>query len=394
MGDGAQEIGGAEPVFEVAGNRLRLVTGGPERLDALIALIDGARVSLRLLTYIYSPDAAGVRVREALVAARGRGVTVDIIIDGFGSDAGDDFLAPLRDAGAHLCRFHPSWGRSYLLRNHQKLLLADGEEDGRLITGGFNLAADYFAGGGADAWRDLGLVLEGPAAAHLAGYFDALALWTRTPRAPLRTLRRALREWSDTEGPIRWLFGGPTRRLNPWVRALRRDMKAAMRIDMIAAYFSPNPAMLRRLRRRARAGASVRVLTAARSDNAATIGAARFCFARLLRRGVRVFEYMPSKLHTKLYVIDDAVHIGSANFDMRSLYLNLELMLRVEDAAFARRLRAYLDGELAVSEEITRATHRARATLVNRILWFCDYTLVAVIDYTISRRLNFGREAR
>jgi cardiolipin synthase A/B len=378
--------------FVVEGNRLRLLVDGPQRLDALVALIEGARHSLRLLYYIYSGDAAGLRVREALVDALNRGVSVALIIDGFGSDASDAFLAPLRDAGANLCRFIPSLGRRYLLRNHQKLALADGDGEGaRLITGGFNISGDYFGTNADKCWRDLGLLVEGPAAARLVGYFDALALWTRTPRAPLRALRRALEGWSEPRGNARWLFGGPTRRLSPWVRTLRQDMKLASRLDLIAAYFSPNPAMLRRLRRITRRG-PVRVMTAAKSDNSATIGAARFCYARLLRRGVRIFEYQPTKLHTKLYVIDDAVHIGSANFDMRSLYINLELMLRVEDAAFAAHMRAYVEGELARAEEITRETHKARSTWLRRFFWFCDYTVVAVMDYSIARRLNFGPE--
>jgi cardiolipin synthase len=376
----------AEPAI-VDGNRIIVLADGPARLEALIGLIDGARSTLRLLYYTYSEDAAGRRVRDALIAALDRGVTVAMIIDGFGSDASDTFLAPLRDAGADLCRFIPSLGRRYLLRNHQKLALAD---ESIALIGGFNVSGDYFGTTADQAWRDLGLLLEGPAAARLAGYFDGLLRWTRIPRASIRRLRRSLTHWSGRVAPVRWLFGGPTRRLSPWVRAVKRDMRRAHRLDMITAYFAPNPAMLRRLERIARRGGEVRIVTAALSDNTATIGAARHCYRRLLRAGVRIFEYQPAKLHTKLFVIDDAVHIGSANFDMRSLYINLEIMLRIADAPFAARMRAYVDGELARSEEITRAAHRARSTLFNRIRWGLEYFLVAVLDYNVTRRLNFG----
>ena len=105
---------------------------------------------------------------------------------------------------------------------------------------------------------------------------------------------------------------------------------------------------------------------------------------------MRVFEYQPTKLHTILYVADDVVHIGSANFDMRSLYLNLELMLRVDDAAFAAHMRAYVEGELRQSDEISRAEHRASATLWNRIQWGLCYFVVTIVDYGVSRRVNFG----
>ncbi len=377
------------PSFEVDGNRLTPLVGGGERLDALLALIDGAKHSLRLLYYIYADDRAGRRVRDALAEALGRGVSVSLLVDGFGSEsAHPGFFAPLRDAGAEFCRFVPRYGRRYLMRNHQKLALAD---EARLIIGGFNIADDYFADNGSAAWRDLGLLVEGPEAERLTGYFDALARWTRQPGAKMRTLRHALGRWSQARGRVRWLLGGPARRLNPWTRAIKQDISRARRLDMIAAYFSPNPGMLRRIERLAKRGeGEARIVTAAKSDNGATIGAARHCYASLLKRGVRVFEYQPSKLHTKLYVVDDVVHIGSANFDMRSLYLNLELMLRIDDPAFAAHMRDYVEGELRRSAEISRAGHRASATLWNRIQWSLCYFAVSVVDYGVSRRINFG----
>ena len=105
---------------------------------------------------------------------------------------------------------------------------------------------------------------------------------------------------------------------------------------MIFAYFAPPGAMLRRIGHLGRRGRA-RIITASKSDNVATISAARHSYSRLLRRRVEMFEYQPAKLHTKLAIIDDVVHIGSSNFDYRSLYINLEIMLRIKDAKFAER---------------------------------------------------------
>lgn len=389
MADVGSAHGAAPASFTVDGNRLTLLTTGPARLDALVALIAGARHSLRLLYYIYSRDDAGRRVRDALQEAVERGVTVSLIVDGFGSDATHDFFAPLEQAGASVCRFSPRWGRRYLLRNHQKLALAD---EARVIIGGFNIQDGYFADGGEETWRDLGLLVDGPAAGRLAGYFDALSAWAKQPGAKMRSLRRALRRWSEPAGTTRWLLGGPARRLSRWALAVKQDMRACTRLDLIAAYFAPNPAMLRRIEAVERRGGQARVLTAGKSDNSATIGAARHTYRRMLRRGVEVYEYQPSKLHTKLFVIDDVVHIGSANFDMRSLYLNLELMLRIDDKHFADHMRGYVEGELTRSERITREAHRQTGT-IERIRWSIAYFVVAVVDYGVSRRLNFGIEA-
>ena len=373
----------------VAGNRLTLLPDGPQRLEALIALIDGAEESLRILYYIWDHDSSSRLVRDALVRALERGVKVALLLDGFGAaNATEAFFKPLIDGEARFCRFVPRWGRRFLLRNHQKLALADGN---KVIIGGFNIKDEYFGTIEEGAWRDLGLLVEGPGCACLVSYFDDLFKWAIKPDSTMRQLRRVLQRHSVTDGALHWLFGGPTRRLSPWARAVRRDMRRAKRLDIVAAYFAPGPVLLRRIAGTTRRG-QVRLVTAAKSDSQATISAARYTYWTLLKRGVRIFEYQAARLHTKLFVIDDAVHIGSANFDMRSLFLNLEMMLRVEDARFAEAMHRFVDREIADSTEITREAHRAQRTWYNRLRWAVGYFLVAIADYRITRRLNFRGE--
>jgi cardiolipin synthase len=380
-----------EPSFTIEGDTLRLITEGPERLEALLGLIAGATRTLRVLYYIYVDDEAGAKVRLALISAASRGVEVKLIVDGLGSEHAEHhhFFQPLRDAGVDVCRFVPRWGRRYLLRNHQKLALAD---EARVMIGGFNIQDSYFGTEEQQAWRDLGFMIEGPAAGHLAGYFDALADWTKQDKAPLRTLRRTINRWSETSGDTRWVLGGPTQKLSPWARAVREDMLAATRIDLIAAYFAPSPSMLRRLDRGALRG-KVRVIIPSKADHGAAIWAARFTYAGLLRKGVEIYEYQPTKLHTKLFVIDNVVYIGSANFDIRSLFLNMEIMFRVEDKAFADHVRGYFDGEVADSERITKQVYRSRTSPWTRIKQAAAYFVMAVLDYNVTRGLNFGRRS-
>jgi len=371
-------------------NRLVLHPKGPERLTALLGLIDGAKSSLRLLYYIYRDDVSGDLVRAALDRALDRGVTVALLVDGFGYAAPDHYFADLVAKGLRFCRFHPTFGRRYLIRNHQKLALADGESAaGRVLIGGFNIEDSYFGTAQDGAWRDLGLMVEGEAAGRLAPYFDQLLAWAMTKRGKIRHLNRIVRRHSETHGKLQWTFGSPTRGLSPWAAATCRDLSSARDVEMIAAYFAPTWAMLRRISRVADSG-RVRIITAAKSDNNATISAARHTYNRLLRRGVEVYEYAPAKLHSKLVILDDIVHIGSSNFDIRSLYLNLEMMLRVDDPAFAMMMRSYFDQECANSTPITRAVHKARSTLFNRVRWAASFFLVTSADYSITRRLNLG----
>jgi len=374
--------------LEVEGSRLTLLPDGPQRLEALIALIANARTNLRILYYMFEDDEAGRQVRDALLSACRRGVKVDILIDGFGSGGSDAFFQPLVESQCGFCRFAPRWGRRYLLRNHQKLALADDE---KVLIGGFNVSDDYFGTAAEGGWRDLGLEVQGPSVKRLTSYFDSLFAWASSPRPRIRDLRHLLNSHSEETGRLRWLFGGPTRRLSPWAKSVKKDMLRARRMDLVAAYFAPSRAMLRRIAGIGLRG-EARIVTAAKSDNNATIGAARSTYAWLIKRGADIYEYQPTKLHTTLFVLDNVVHIGSANFDMRSLFLNLEMMLRVDDPAFATAMHKFVDGEIAQSKHITWEVHRAQLSLINRIRWSVAYFLVAVADYRISRLLNFGAE--
>ena len=102
-----------------------------------------------------------------------------------------------------------------------------------------------------------------------------------------------------------------------------------------------------------------------------------------------MYEYQRAKLHTKLAIVDDNVHIGSSNFDFRSLYINCEIMLRIKDAAFADAMRKYVEREVADSKWISPELHKRRANLWRRIKWAVSAFLVTSMDYTVTRRLNF-----
>jgi len=368
------------------GQELAFHPGGKERLEAILALIREAQSSLKLVFYIYAMDAAGARVRDALAEAASRGVAVTLILDAFGAVADDAFFSPLAGAGGRVLRFSPRWNVRYLIRNHQKMIIVD---DSRAMIGGFNIETAYFEPPEAYGWDDLGVTVSGSCVAGLARWFGGLERWTAEGRAQFLAIRRMVREWRPGAGGVCWLVGGPTRWDSSWTRNLVRDLDSARSLDLMTAYFAPHRGLVRRLGRIAQRGRA-RLLLPARTDNAATLGAARVHYGRLLGSGVAIYEFEATKLHTKLIVVDDVVYIGSANFDMRSLYLNLELMLRIEDAALAERMRGFVAAHLAGARQVTLALHRERRTIWNRIRWTLSWFLVTVVDYTVTRRLNLG----
>lgn len=359
---------------------------GKDRLDRLLSLIAEADRAICICFYIFAQDVSGTAVRDGLVAAARRGVRVTLIVDGFGASVDTEFLQPLSDAGGRYYLFSARWSQRYLIRNHQKMVIVDGKT---AMLGGFNVSDDYFAPPEVNGWSDLAVSIEGPIVEALSRWFGQLEQWTAKPRGNWRAIAKAIRIWKPVDGPVQLLIGGPTSRLSSWAKAVARDIEHGNRLDMVMAYFSPASGMSRRIGRLARRG-TARLVMAGKSDNNATIGATRSMYHYFLRRGVRVWEFTPCKLHTKLIVVDDAVYFGSANFDMRSLFVNLELMIRIEDAHLADRMRDYIAHHRAASLEITPQLNKQRATVFNRLRWNIAWFLVAVVDYNVTRRLNLG----
>lgn len=385
MGEATQTTAEMEDGGTVAGHRLRLLPDGPQGRAALLDLIAGASKSLRLFYYTFEADGIGTAVRDGLIAARARGVDVHLAVDGFGSsNASAEFFKPLLDVGAKFCRFHPRWGRRYVLRNHQKMTIADGTT---AMIGGFNIADPYFDPNREDSWRDLGLILEGDAVTHLVRYFDLLFAWIVREKSTLRSLRRLLPAVTQTEGKVRWIFGGPSRRMSPYAKQVRDDFLKASRLEMMMAYFAPNRRFVRLIGGIAKQG-SVRLINAGKTDIALSRAAAWSTYGRLLRRGVEIAEFKPRALHAKLIVVDDIVYIGSGNFDLRSLYLNLEVMLRIEDAGFAAQMRSLFEREWQRSDVVEKAAYNRLATGWNRFRWRFAFWLFATLDFAMARSLT------
>jgi cardiolipin synthase len=223
----------------------------------------------------------------------------------------------------------------------------------------------------------------------VADWFCQLEQWTANPRAHFRDIRRRVRAWDPGIAPVQLLIGGPTIGLSTWSRSISRDLIRGERLDLIMAYFAPAHRLRKRIRHIAAKG-ETRLILAGKSDNAATIGASRSLYRKLLRARAHIYEFQPCKLHTKLIVLDDTVYIGSANFDMRSLYVNLEIMVRIEDAALAERMREFVTEHIPASLEVTAEVYREWATPMNRVRWWLSWFLTSVVDYSVSRNVNLG----
>ncbi|OBV11240.1 phospholipase D-like domain-containing protein [Erythrobacter dokdonensis] len=374
------------PRFRITaqGHDFTFLPHGADRLAALLELIDNARTSLCLFYYLFDDDASGTKVRDALVAAAGRGVAVQLIVDDFGNDARRAFFDPLIRAGGGFAIFSARWGTRYLVRNHQKLVIADG---GRVMTGGANVSDHYFNPPEANGWCDLAVVIEGPVVERFAAWFALVADWVRSEQSgqggQLRYLRDMVRQWDGGDGAVQLLVGGPLVRRGHWAWQFRKDLARARRLDTVSAYFSPPRSFRSQIAKVARRG-RVRMIMPGKSDIGAAIDVARLLYKKLLAAGVHIFEFGACKLHMKLLVVDDASYVGSANLDKRSFRINVELMVRIRDPQVAEALRGLIDHLETGSTKVTPHWYARRATPLNRLRWRLVY-LMSLADYRVSR---------
>ena len=368
---------------QAQGHSFTFLPHGADRLSALIEMIESAQASIAMYYYLFDDDVCGTQVRDALADAARRGLAVRLIVDDFGNDAGRAFFDPLIEAGGSFALFSSRWSMRYLVRNHQKIVIAD---DLRAMTGGANVSDHYFKPPEENGWCDLSVIIEGPVVAKFVAWFALVNRWVQSEQSgqveQLRQLRDIVSRWDAGDGPVRLLVGGPLVRDGHWAWQFRQDLIRAKRLDAVSAYFSPPRSFRRQIAKLARRG-RVRLIMAGKSDIGAAIDMARLLYRKLLAAGASIFEFQPCKLHMKLIVVDDASYVGSANLDKRSFRINVELMVRIEDAAVAAALRDMIDHFESASIAVTPQWYARLAGPFTRLRWRLAYWM-SLADYRVS----------
>jgi cardiolipin synthase len=368
---------------EVTGANFNWLCTGHQVFPAMLAAIEAAQESIRLETYTYAAGPLGERFRDAFIQARKRGVSVRVLYDALGSlGLSNTFWTPLRAVGGEVRQFNPLKLTRLEIRNHRKSLVCD---ERIAFVGGFNIASEYEGDGVTTGWSDLGIKLEGPLAEQLAAAFDEMFELADFQQRPFLRLLKSSARKTVLAPNEQLLLSGPGRGHSPIKRALRMDLARAKSVQIMIAYFLPTWRIRRQLGRVVRAGGRVQLILPGKSDVAVSHLATQSLYRRFLKGGVEIHEYQPQVLHAKLIIIDDAVYVGSANLDQRSLNINYELMIRFENKEFAQQARAHFGNNLKHSRQITLEEWRKSRTLWRRIKQHWSYFLLVRIDPYVAR---------
>lgn len=340
-----------------------LLFGGKAYYESLLRDIVQAKFSIDAEVYIFDPDKIGLKIAEALIEAADRGVRVRLLVDAagsaFGAEALEDIFAKsnvqLKWYGRFLAGgwLPAPWRLNR--RNHRKVWIVDSSS---AHIGSANVTEshlEYPLGG--ENWKDISLRVEGKEISFLESAFEsAWSGWSASYQSS-----RAKNSSKTKEAPkLLELNDKFSRRLK-----LRKNLKVSMnlakkRVWFANAYFAPNPQFVTSLVKAAHRGIDVRVLVPRVSDVFLMPIITFSYYEKLIKAGVKLYEYLPSVYHAKTRMIDDEAVIGSTNLDYRSFFYNLEVDAMVSHKNNIEMLAEDMQKDFLNSELVTLEKIRAR----------------------------------
>ena len=363
----------------VSGNQLRLLQNGAMYFPQLCADIDAAQRSVSLETYIFNADTTGRMIMDALQRAAARGVMVQVMLDGFGSqELPQSWADEMRASGVELQWFRReispftlkrSRGRR-LRRLHRKLVSVDGEI---AFIGGINIIDDMPKDAGISLPRlDYAVRVQGPlarAVQHEMHHLWAVVKWATLRKRIMRARLRRLRS-ETVAAPLQFLLRDNLRHRRDIERAYLRAISQARREIIIAnAYFLPGYRFRQALKDASARGVRVVLLLQGHVEHRLQHYATLALYGKMLEEGIEIYQYRDSFLHAKVGVVDGAwATVGSSNLDPFSLLLAREANLVVRDEQFAEGLRASLLQAIAQGgQHVNRASLNPFSLLLARI---------------------------
>ncbi|KPK12104.1 MAG: hypothetical protein AMJ68_03320 [Acidithiobacillales bacterium SG8_45] len=332
-------------------NHFSLTIDGSRFFPRMLQAIANAKKCVLLEMYLIESGAVATRFIDEFCNAAQRGVTVNLLLDDYGSLGLSRYdRARLAHSNVQVAFYNRlSFGKFFnnMARDHRKILLVDGAVG---FVGGAGIT-DEFAPPDEEErqWRETMVEIQGPVLADWQSLF--CRVWKETTG---QALDEAEEPTPIADGMLGRVATASGLRAQGIMRSLVQRVHASERMVWLStAYFVPSWKLRRALRYAVSRGADVRLLLpGTKTDHPAVRLAGRRYYAALLEYGVRIFEYQPRVLHSKALICDQWVSIGSSNFDRWNFRWNLEANQSIDDARFTELAISMFEQDFNESVEI------------------------------------------
>ncbi|WP_241973702.1 cardiolipin synthase [Candidatus Pantoea edessiphila] len=354
----------------VKGNKLKLINNPVDIMRSLINDIKIARHNIEMIFYIWHPGGLADEVAESLIKAACRGVKCRLILDSAGSISffRSNWVKKMRSSGIeviealkiNLLQF---FLRRIDLRQHRKLVLIDSYT---AYIGSMNLVDPVFfkQNIGVGHWVDLMVRIEGPISTIIGMIFNCdWEIETGNSILPIYEKKgiQKIREKNVCTAQI--VASGPTFPKGIMHQALLTTIYSAREhLIMTTPYFVPSEDLLHALCTAALRGVDVDIVIPLHNDSLLVTWASRAFFSELLEAGVNIYQFEGGLLHTKSILVDGQLTLlGTFNLDMRSLWLNFEITLIVDNSSFSNNLASLQYDYISNSRLLDRETWSKRS---------------------------------
>ncbi|ELY2590006.1 cardiolipin synthase ClsB [Cronobacter sakazakii] len=326
------------------GNHIELLENGDQFYPAVFDAIDKARSKVILETFIWFDDNVGRQLHDVILNAAQRGVSIEVLLDGYGSpDLSDEFVGTLTSAGVMFRYYDPrprtmGMRTNVFRRMHRKIVVIDGEV---AFVGGINYSAEHMSDYGPEAKQDYAVRVEGPVVQDIYHFVLSNLGEERVSRWWQRHYQQAVENTTPGEAQALFVWRDNNDHRDDIERHYLKMLANAKKEVIIAnAYFFPGYRLLHAMRNAARRGVKVKLIVQGEPDMPIVKVGARLLYNYLVKGGVEVYEYLRRPLHGKVALMDDHwATVGSSNLDPLSLSLNLEANLIIHDTHFNQTLR-------------------------------------------------------
>ncbi len=376
-------------------NKIRLLQGGDAFFPALERSINAAKYEIYLETYIFKNDSIGNKIAAALIRAAKRSVSVQLLIDGFGSYMlPRPFIQQLLDAGVKVLIYRREvvffkFRRYRLRRMHRKLAVIDARV---AFVGGINIVDDYEASEKQGPRFDYAVLIEGPLLKKIntaTQHLWSIVAWAHFKKRWASKLSLQPDEQPKGSLRARFLIRDNLRYRHTIEQAYLNAIDNAQNEIIIAnAYFLPGAHFCKALNKAAHRGVNVILLLQGKVEYRIQHYATHALYGDLLDAGINIYEYQKGYLHAKVAVIDSYwATVGSSNIDPFSLMLAREANVVVENKKFAIQLRKSL--KQAIAKEsilIARTSWQSKSFLEHTLYWLSYYAI-----YYAQSILGYGQ---
>ena len=327
---------------------VKWLQGGLNYFDELYDRLRQAEESIYVHTYILQPDDTGNEFMEIVKEASERGVKVQVLIDGFGSDnITSQHMDDLREAGVEIRKYSRLFisGRVQLGRRlHQKIAVIDRKYT---LVGGINISNNYSGRNREYAWLDFAAGVESEA----FGKFSADVCNRKYQRKLTSKVNRLDSDWEQYDRSkyhaqlVRndWLKGKIeiTKTYNDAIK------KAQDRILITGSYFLPDVYIRRKLSKAAKRGVKITMVFSEHSDVPFMKHATRYLYHWLIKHDIELLEWKPSTIHGKVIVVDDYfMSVGSYNINPLSKFGGIEMNVNVVSEKVAQSFLSHWDEKI------------------------------------------------